>query len=97
MIKALNKKLITKYENCLRLSENKLIIFKSKNIPKKIVVISVFWRNNCSSLTLKRLNLFIGLNKAIVKNIINIEKAKSKRVNIISSVDISLVNFLVLN
>ena len=29
MIKALNKKLITKYENCLRLSENKLIIFNT--------------------------------------------------------------------
>ena len=59
-MKALNKKLFTKYVNCLRLSENKLIIFKSKNIQKKIVVIIVFWRNNCSSLTLNRLYLFMG-------------------------------------
>ena len=59
MTKALNKKLVIKYNIGLRLSEeNKLIIVKSKNIQKKIVVISVFWRNNCSSLTLYLLYLF---------------------------------------
>lgn len=53
----------------------------NKISEKKIVVISVFWRNNCSSFDFTNLYLFVGLYIIIVINTSNRLITKLKKSN----------------